>query len=322
MNYVFSYYRENDFDEIEELILASYKWEYPIWSISRHEFSLSIEPEFAGIKRGWERSTGVYRCKENNKLAACVISEGNAGGDAFFLFDAEERARDSSLIKEMLKFAKTGVSSVKENGSTRFVNLWTSNKYAAEAAEASGFICGSAKEAVNILPFNTPFHVQLPQGYSFADGETTPDFYLSNTHMYSFNYSLDRIKNSEKAFHNLRKMKHYNKKLDLCVLDENKRPVAMAVIWYDERMPYCELEPLGVAWWERRKGLATTILHEASNRVMEMYPNCKGMRGGDQPFYTAVGYEKKAEVPMYQWETDIYASWDPKSARRDYSKDI
>ena len=78
MNYVFSYYRENDFDEIEELILASYKWEYPIWSISRHEFSLSIEPEFAGIKRGWERSTGVYRCKENNKLAACVISEGNA----------------------------------------------------------------------------------------------------------------------------------------------------------------------------------------------------------------------------------------------------
>lgn len=53
-----------------------------------------------------------------------------------------------------------------------------------------------------------------------------------------------------------------------------------------------------------------------------MYPNCKGMRGGDQPFYTAVGYEKKAEVPMYQWETDIYASWDPKSAHRDYSKDI
>lgn len=96
----------------------------------------------------------------------------------------------------------------------------------------------------------------------------------------------------------------------------------MAVIWYDERMPYCELEPLGVAWWERRKGLATTILHEASNRVMEMYPNCKGMRGGDQPFYTAAGYEKKAEVPMYQWETDIYASWDPKSAHRDYSKDI
>lgn len=53
-----------------------------------------------------------------------------------------------------------------------------------------------------------------------------------------------------------------------------------------------------------------------------MYPNCKGMRGGDQPFYTAVGYEKKAEVPMYQWETDIYPSWDPKSAHRDYSKDI
>ena len=40
----------------------------------------------------------------------------------------------------------------------------------------------------------------------------------------------------------------------------------MAIIWYDESMPYCELEPLGVVRWERRKGIAAAILHEAANR--------------------------------------------------------
>jgi predicted N-acetyltransferase YhbS len=89
-------------------------------------------------------------------------------------------------------------------------------------------------------------------------------------------------------------MKHYRRDLDLCVLDEHKRPVAMAIIWYDEAMPYCELEPLGVVWWERRKGIATAILHEAANRVKNMFQNCGGMLGGNQEFYRRIGYEKKA----------------------------
>lgn len=57
----------------------------------------------------------------------------------------------------------------------------------------------------------------------------------------------------------------------------------MAIIWYDEAMPYCELEPLGAVWWEKRKGIATAILHEAANRVQLMFPECSGMLGGNQP---------------------------------------
>jgi len=106
------------------------------------------------------------------------------------------------------------------------------------------------------------------------------------------------------------------------VLDEQNRPVAMAIIWYDESMPYCELEPLGVLWWERRRGIAAAILHEAANRVMQEYPNCKGMLGGDQQFYQSIGYKKKAAIPCYKWELEVFISWEKESANKNYTKEV
>ena len=96
----------------------------------------------------------------------------------------------------------------------------------------------------------------------------------------------------------------------------------MAIIWYDESMPYCELEPLGVVWWERRKGIATAILHEASNRVQSMFPGCMGMTGGDQPFYKKIGFEKKSFIPLYHWELEVFISWEPGSYDKDYLKEV
>lgn len=131
------------------------------------------------------------------------------------------------------------------------------------------------------------YEVRLPEGYTFADGHTTPDFYLSNVHRAAFaNSGTSRAgEHGEQAFHELRAMRYYRKDLDVCVLDPMGRPVAMGMLWYDERMPYCELEPLGVVWWERRKGIATALLHELSNRIRKADPQCGGMTGGSQPFY-------------------------------------
>ncbi len=306
MIYRFNFYHEKDFEEIEELVFAAYEWEYPIWGLSRHEFSRGLHPAFTGIPSVWERTVGVWRM--DGKITACAINEGNDEGDIFFLFDGKERAQEEALLEEMLYFAKTTMSSVRDDRITSYVNLripeW--NETLQAVAEKAGFHKTDWKERINILPFqDKKFEVRLPEGYSFADGETTPDFYLSNVHMAAFRYGISAVKEGERAFHDLRQMKHYDPKLDLCILDPAKRPVAMAIIWYDEKMPYCELEPLGVAWWERRKHLATAILHEASNRVMERYPKCTGMLGGDQPFYEKTGYVTKTEVPVFAWEEKI-----------------
>lgn len=319
MKYTFSFYTKDDFDEIESLILNSYEWDYPIFGLSRMEFSNGLHPKFLRYSDVWERTVGVYR--ENGKIVACAINEGNDDGSVFFLFDAKERASEPDLLSEMIFFAKTTMSCVKDkNNINRQVSLFVPqlNKTLEKLALDKGFK-KDWQERILIRDFNASrFDVSLPDGYSFADGTVTPSFYLANVHMGSFNYSIDSVPDCASAFADMRKQKHYNPKLDLCVLDKQNRPVAMADIWYDEKMPYCELEPLGVVWWERRKGIATAILNEAANRVMELYPQCKGMTGGDQPFYEKLGFAEKAAVPIYKWEAEIYPSWDEKSKNTDY----
>lgn len=325
MRYEFSFYKDEDFDEIEQLIIASYQWEYPVWNLSRHEFSKGLHPAFTGHYKAWYHTVGVYR--DNGKVVACVINEGNYDGEAFFLFDSKERGGDTELLKDMIKFAKTHATAIKEDQRTKYVNIYVPdwNTTLKEMVLQSGFQKLDYGEDRYILPFGDKFYdVKLPDGYSIVDGNTTPDFYLSNTHRYSFGYTGDRhaCEHGEQAFHDLRKMKHYRKDLDLCVLDEQKRPVAFAIIWYDENMPYCELEPLAVVWWERRKGIATAILHETANRVQKMFPRCNGMLGGNQTFYHKIGYENKAFIPVYHWELEVFISWEKESNDKDYAKEV
>lgn len=325
MRYEFNFFKDEDYEEIEQLVLASYQWEYPIWGLSNHEFSRGLHPAFTGHAHAWYHSVGVYR--ENGKVAACVINYGTCSGDAFFLFDSKKRGEDRELLREMIRFAKTHAAETKEDLRTKILNLYIPawNTTLKEMVLQSGFYETEMGDKFNILPFGTkPFDVKLPDGYTFADGNTVPDFYLSNTHRHSFGYggTNHACEHGEQAFHDLRKMKHYRKNLDLCVLDCQKRPVAMAIIWYDEKMPYCELEPLGVVWWERRKGIATAILHEAANRVQRMFPNCTGMLGGNQTFYEKIGYEKKAFVPVYHWELEVIISWEKESFNKDYAKEV
>lgn len=319
MKYTFSFYTKDDFEEIESLILNSYDWDYPIFGLSRMEFGNGLHPKFLRYSDVWERTVGVYR--ENGKIVACAINEGNDDGTVFFLFDTKERANDAELLTDMIFFAKTTMSCVKDKNNIKrqaFLLIPQWNKTLEKLALSKDFK-KDWQERILIRDFNTSrFDVSLPDGYSFADGTVTPSFYLANVHMAAFNYSIDSVPDCASAFADMRKQKHYNPNLDLCVLDRQKRPVAMANIWYDEKMPYCELEPLGVAWWERRKGIATAILNEAANRVMKLYPQCKGMTGGDQPFYEKLGFKEKAVVPMYKWEAEIYPSWDEKSKNTDY----
>lgn len=314
MSYKFAFYTNDYFDKIQQMILDSYQWDFPVFGISRMEFAAYLHPYFIGMNSVWERTCGVWF--DENKIIACAINEANDEGDAFFIFDSRKRAEDSLLIEEMIFFAKTTMSTVSDDDITRSVTLhipqW--NSTLKNIAEKSGFINNNWDDKLLILPFgDKDFQVKLPDGYVFVTGDEVPPFYAANVHMAAFNYSIKSVKNGEKAFTDLRNAPHYNPKLSLYILDSQKRPVAFANIWYCEKMPYCELEPLGVAWWERRKGLATAILYEAANRVKKLFPQCKGITGGDQFFYEKIGFVEKARYEQYKWQTEIYPSWDKRS---------
>lgn len=319
MAYRFAFYTKDNFEQIQQMILDSYKWDFPIFGLSRFEFSAYLHPEFTGLHRVWERTCGLWF--DGDKIAGCAINEANDEGDVFFLFDSRRRAEDISLIEKMIHFAKTSMSVISDDKITRCVKLHIPKWHTTlkNLAEKSGFTNNNWNDRILILPFsNEKFDVSLPYGYTFATGTEVPAFYSANVHMAAFNYNIKDVKNSEKAFDDLRKAPHYNPEFSLYILDMDKRPVAFANIWYDEKMPYCELEPLGVAWWERRKGLATAILYETANRIKEKFPQCNGMTGGDQTFYEKIGFAEKATCEQYAWQQEIFPSWDKRSEKIKY----
>lgn len=324
MKYKFSFYKNTDYKEIKELVLNSYQWEYPSVGLSRLEFSKGLHPKFLGFKSAWKQTVGIYR--EDEKIVACVWNEGCHDGNVYFLFDTKKRAKEKSLLKDMIRFSKMYVAKIEKNGK-RVVNLYIPrwNHSLLELALEQKFKKDDWAERSMIKPFSDEkLDVNLPKGYTIIDGRKSDVDSLALIHRISFGYGSDEhaCEHGNEAIQELREMEHYDPMLDLCILDEMKRPVAMAMIWYDEKMPYCELEPMAVVWWERRKGIGSAILNEAINRVKEKYPNCKGMLGGDQPFYEKIGFVEREKTYAYRWECDVYISWDERSKDADYAKEI
>lgn len=326
MKYEFHFYEKELYSDLIRLAMRSYEWEVPAVGLSRIEFCNSLDKVFLDTHTAWEKTVGCYF--ENSKMVASVWNDASYNGDIFFLFDSKERAQEEELLLDMIKFAKTyGVGYEKENCRIRFVNLhvpkW--NDTLIRVLEEHGFRKSDWIECLNMFDFNEKqYEVNLPEGYCIIDGRTSTTIQVANVHRHSFGYGAwDRAtEHGHEAFGAVRSARYYDPEFELCVLDPEKRPVAIANIWYDENMPYCELEPLAVCWWERRRGIGTAILHEAMNRVMAKYPKCKGMLGGDQPFYKSIGYKTKAEVLTYHWEKEVFISWEAESFYMNYRKEV
>lgn len=304
LSITFRYYTDDDFLKLEELILASYGWGNPSWGFSRHEFSRGVHSAWGNVKDNWRHTVGIW--EEDGNIISAVMSEGVWNLEVFFLFDSLERQRDEKLLERMFHHAETHLSCFTKDyrNKTRYLHLVVSPEYdlVKKMLKERGYVLSQNIDRSLILPFSgKKFDIVLPEGYTIADGNQTPDFFLSNTHMFSFNYTLPTAETGEIGFHDLRKMPGYKPELDLCILDEDGKPVGIAIIWYNEKMPYCELEPLGVVWWCRRKGIARALIYEAANRVMKMAPKCRGMLGGDQQFYWDLGFKVETINEIWEW---------------------
>lgn len=315
----FQYYTDEYFYDLERLVLNSYGYDTPLWGLSRHEFCRALHPDFKDCHKVWAEAMGMYF--EDSVLVAAVLSEGGYEGDAFFLFDSLERTQDKILLKRMIRFAIMHLSSVDDKRITRtlFIHIPDWHDSLKAVALELGFQKQDWAEKVNILPIgDKPFEVRLPEGFTFASSQV-PAFYLSNVHRNAFQYGLPTAEKGSTAFAKLRTMRHYDPDLEVVVLDDEGRPAGFAIAWMDASMPYADLEPLAITWWNRRKGLGRALIYELANRLKAKYPHVQGMTGGDQPFYYALGYKTAVSVPQYKFTRDIHATWDPASVNDDYS---
>lgn len=300
MSYTFRYYRESDDAQVRKLVLASYQWSAPAWSISRHEFCHGLHPAYVGAPGSWRHTNGLWF--EGEHLAAAVVSEGNYDGGAFLLFDRVSRMNDRELLDRMLFHAETHIARFESTTGERILDLHVPVQCPVlrDYARERGYEFKGIHDRQNILTFpEGPFEIELPAGFRIIDGTTAPAFYLSNVHAFSFQYGLPHTETGEAAFNHLRQMPDYRPELELVALDPEGKPAGMAIIWYHEAMPYCELEPLGVVWWHRRKGVAKALLWEAANRVRKIGP-ARGMLGGDQPFYETLGFVPEGQDEFWQ----------------------
>ena len=188
MSYTIDFYKKEDYLEVKRLILASYQWEATVVGVARLEFCKAITTKFNDYEYAWEHTVAVIR--EAGKVVACVWNEGEYDGSVFFLYDKQERAEDLDLMEMMMKFAKTYVAGLKEDGRTRFTHLFIPdwNQTLKDYALKHGFTKTGWIDECLVLPIGEEeFEVNLPEGYRIQDGNTTPAFFLSNVHMLSFN---------------------------------------------------------------------------------------------------------------------------------------
>lgn len=310
-NFELSFYCDDIYDELTKFIIDTYSYTYPIYGISRFCFSHGLHPKFHNISHALEKTVGIF--KLNNKIVSCVINEGDDSGDVFFLFDSLARSKDIELCNKMINFA-AGYGTVKLENNTRFLNIMVQKDNDILSGELlkKGFKkeCYTQKVFLKEIKLDK---VILPEGYYFIDGSKSSALDLAIVHMNSFNYSLKEFSKVDKAFANLRCERYYDKYLDLILMNKDNMPVGMACAWVSDGMPYAELEPLGVVFFERRKGLASALIQELSNRIIRKYKDCRYLTGGEQPFYDKLGFVCKNTVQAYRWEIEIFPSWDKNS---------
>lgn len=130
-------------------------------------------------------------------------------------------------------------------------------------------------------------------------------FYTTN----GFMHNRDTIRRNNqqndgscRAFDDIRGMPGYRADLDLVVFDPEGQPAGLANFWIVEQTRTAVLEPLGVVWWHRKKGLGRALIYEGINRTRRL--GCTSMVGGDQPFYTALGFETVAENHFWAWASE------------------
>lgn len=106
MKYEIAFYKNSDFDAVQDLIVASYQWEAPFVGISRTIFCEAMTSELNKYENAWEHTVGVV--KESGNIIACIWNEGEYDGAQFFLVDKKERYDDVEVCKNIWSWPKRG----------------------------------------------------------------------------------------------------------------------------------------------------------------------------------------------------------------------
>ncbi len=119
----------------------------------------------------------------------------------------------------------------------------------------------------------------------------------------SFNHEDPKDWPSRFAYEELQRAPDYHPDLDLVIAAPDGAYAACCIVWYDGPNRIGHVEPMGTHPEHRRLGLARTIMLEGIRRLRALGARRVPLDGGFDPFYEAIGFQKRRSCKA--WEKGV-----------------
>ena len=302
---VFSFYAPGDFDRVVRFLSDIPDSDLQPYGRVSWQFAYGLHPGFVsgGSTELFERTCGIWT--DEAGIAAMVLTEGNNEGETYLAFRSPE-VKTPELLSRMFDYAERFTSKTSANDGTdehRYYHLAIADDDVAVQvfAEKRGYhkTDWTGDEMVKHYPAE-PETVELPEGFTVTDTNSTPPIMSAIAHTQSFGGDLTSGHyGPASAFAYLRTMPDYRPDLDLLLLNAEGQPAGLATFWVTDKSPLAVLEPLGIVPWYQGQGLGRALVTEGINRTRKY--GCTAVTGGDGPFYTSLGFHRAPSYTIWDW---------------------
>ncbi|MCL2301168.1 MAG: GNAT family N-acetyltransferase [Firmicutes bacterium] len=204
-----------------------------------------------------------------------------------------------ALLPELLAWAEKELCAVKR-GKHR-LQFWITDQEPGkrELLQANGYKLKKT-DPIKIFDYKNAFTERvLPEGFQLIDGTDVDYHKLHACFWKGFNHGPWPDKDIDGRIH-ARTAPRYDASLAAIVVAPDGEYACALGMWYDERNHYAYLEPLATVPKYRRRGLATIALTEAMKKTKAL--GAEYCFGGSREFYTAIGFEIKANIEFWEKE--------------------
>lgn len=287
------YEPEQDFLRVRDFLVetylafeAPYNWGLERWNWARYHPSM-FEGDVANNIHLWGDFVRVWE-NDGGEIVGVVNAEGPRPGEAYF----QRHPRYGFLLNEMLDYAEETLVNG-ENGTLRIYIHDCDEPFQALLQRRGYQKDAEHPEHDSEFVIEGPPEIDLPAEYavrSMAEGGDVEK--RCKVQGLGFNHRDPAEWATVWAYKEVQKAPDYREDLDLYVVGPDGEYVSSCIVWYDERNRMGFFEPVSTHMDFRRRGFGRAVVLEGIRRVAALGAE-RARVGSGQPFYEAVGFEKK-----------------------------
>jgi predicted N-acetyltransferase YhbS len=313
------YKPEQDFVRIRDFLVETYRafegiynWRLERWNYARYfvapflgtygQEEPDLEDSLKAI-RFWEDAIRVWE-NDAGEIVGVVNIEAPVAwhpefGEAFF----QRHPQYDFLLDEMLDYAEETFADEKRPAHT--IHIYEYDEPLQALAHERGYRRDAEHphhDSEFIIRGELPT-LKLPEGYVLQSMAQENNIELRRE---IFGRAFDHPDPSEWpsafSYEELQKAPDYRKDLDLYIIGPDGKYVSCCIIWYDGHNRMGMLEPVGTHPDYRRQGFGGEVVMEGIRRAAALGAE-KVYVGSGQPFYEAIGFQKK--YVSYRWTKEF-----------------